>query len=99
MQGWLSVLSRKRTRSHILFAYRELQAMLRFICQMPILPFDEPAQLFFEDLRAQRVRLATMDLRIACIALATGSVLLTRNLRDFRRVPELVGLVVEDWTR
>ena len=29
-------------------------------------------------------------------ALAIGGTLLSRNLRDFRRVP---GLVVEDWTR
>lgn len=37
-----------------------------------------------------------MDLRIACIALVTSSTLLSRNLRDFRKVP---GLAVEDWTR
>ena len=40
-------------------------------------------------------RLQTMDLRIARIALVTDSTLLSRNLRDFRKVP---GLIVEDWT-
>ena len=36
-----------------------------------------------------------MDLKIAAIALAYDAIVLTRNLKDFSRVP---GLRVEDWT-
>jgi predicted nucleic acid-binding protein len=43
-----------------------------------------------------RLRVDTMDLRIASIALSLGLVLLTRNSADFARVP---GLIVEDWTQ
>jgi len=36
-----------------------------------------------------------MDLRIASIALSRGLTLLTRNSRDFSKVPRLV---IENWT-
>jgi len=43
----------------------------------------------------KRLQLATMDARIAAIALSRQLILLTRNLRDFGKVPELM---IEDWT-
>jgi tRNA(fMet)-specific endonuclease VapC len=46
-------------------------------------------------LKRSRLRVGTMDLKIAAIALAHGATLLTRNLKDFGRVP---GLRIEDWT-
>lgn len=60
-----------------------------------VLPFDAGAIVVFDELRVQRVRLATMDLRIAAIALSHDLVLLTRNINDFNKVP---GLVSENWT-
>jgi tRNA(fMet)-specific endonuclease VapC len=42
-----------------------------------------------------RLRLGTMDLKIAAIARANDATLLTRNTTDFQKVP---GLRFEDWS-
>jgi tRNA(fMet)-specific endonuclease VapC len=95
MRGWLGYLNRARSSVQVILAYGELDEMLRSFCEMEVLSYSDEAEDAFVALRKQRVRIATLDLRIASIALGTGSTLLTRNLRDFRHVP---GLTVEDWT-
>ena len=49
----------------------------------------------YQRLRRLRVRIGTMDLKIAAIVLTHDATLLTKNLSDFRKVP---GLKVADWT-
>jgi tRNA(fMet)-specific endonuclease VapC len=49
----------------------------------------------YERLKAQKLNIAKMDLRIAAIALEQQACLVTRNLRDFSRVPDLI---IEDWS-
>ncbi len=70
--------------------------MVQLYCSINILDFDEQSAMEFQQLRKNKTRLGTMDLRIASIALATQATLLTRNLSDFIKVP---GLKIEDWTR
>ena len=96
VQGWLAFASRAKSDAQILLAYSKLDSMWRWFCKMNVLPFDDAALAEFHSLRPACRRLGTLDLRIASIAVATGSTLLSRNLRDFRQVP---GLRVEDWTR
>ena len=72
-----------------------LSETLRVFAVAKVLPFDASAAAEFDRLRSRRVRIATMDLRIASIAISRGLTLLTRNVKDFGRVP---GLVTEDWT-
>jgi tRNA(fMet)-specific endonuclease VapC len=59
------------------------------------LPFDVPAATIYDQLRVQKLQIGAMDLRIASIALSRQLTVLTRNLRDFGRVP---GLTIEDRT-
>ena len=94
--GWYNYLNRARTAHAVVLAYRMFEGMLADFSVLQVLPFDEGAAAVYEALRKQRVRIGTMDLRIAAIALSRDFAVLTRNLIDFRKVP---GLAVEDWTR
>ncbi len=93
--GAHAFLSRARNPRDVVRGYRLLDEIIRGFSAAAILPFDDAASDVFDDLISRRVRVATMDLRIAAIALANKAVLLTRNVRDFGKVP---GLTTEDWT-
>jgi len=60
-----------------------------------IIDFDEQAQTVFRALRAQRMRIGRLDLRIAAIALSREATLVTRNRQDFVGIP---ALNIEDWS-
>ena len=58
------------------------------------MPFDDKAADRFEQTRAGGVRIGSMDLKIASIALVHNALVLSANLQDFQKVP---GLRVENW--
>lgn len=77
---------------------RNQQALDKFLAPLEVMPFDEGAMREYGRLRAHLEACGTpigaMDLLIAAHALALSSVLVTNNLREFRRVP---GLSLENW--
>ncbi|MFV1964473.1 MAG: type II toxin-antitoxin system VapC family toxin [Pirellulaceae bacterium] len=93
--GWNAYLNRARTAESVVRAYDMFQRILADFAAMAVAAFDLPASSTFESLRASQIRIGTMDLRIAAIALANDWTLLSRNSVDFCRVP---SLRVEDWT-
>lgn len=93
--GCHNYISRARNTGEVVRGYGMLARVLHDFAAAPLLSFDAAAAAVFDNLLARRVRVATMDLRIASIALSRGLVLLTRNLGDFGRIP---GLVTDDWT-
>ena len=93
--GCHTYISRAPSLSNVVRGYGMLTQILRDFAVAPVVPFDAAAAAVFDGLLAERVRVPTMDLRIASIVLSRGMVLVTRNVRDFRKVP---GLPVEDWT-
>lgn len=96
MQGFQAALTRARSHQQIALAYDMLVTRLLPVWNLfRVLSFSESAILRFEQLRTMRLNVGLMDLRISAIALENGLKVVTRNLRDFTRVP---GLVTEDWS-
>jgi predicted nucleic acid-binding protein len=65
--------------------------------ELKVVPVTQEAATRFDHLIANKKlkrAIGRGDLLIACIALAHGATLASRNVRDFRQVP---GLVVENW--
>jgi tRNA(fMet)-specific endonuclease VapC len=75
-------------------AYDLLGRSVRDFQQLIILPYADEADFLFKTWRTEKVRVSTHDLRIAAVAVSHSATLVSRNRRDFERVP---GLSVEFW--
>ena len=89
LRGWLSQIARAKSVQRQVAPYRHLRRRIELMAEWELLDFDEPAAHVFMELRARAVRIGTMDLKIAAIVLANDATLLTRNIADFARVPQL----------
>ena len=94
--GGHNYIARARTTQDLIHGYKLLDDALTIFQHVSVLQMDLAAVNTLDQLVANRVRLKAMDLRIAAITLSVGGVLVTRNARDFTRVP---GLVIDDWSR
>jgi tRNA(fMet)-specific endonuclease VapC len=95
-RGWLAAINRRRDVHDQVLYYTRLTKLVDFYCRWHVSPFDEPAADRFVALRKQGIRIGTMDLKIAAIALTRDALLLSANLVDFEQVP---ALRVENWLR
>ena len=93
--GAHSFINRAQNNTDLARGYTLLGETLSGFAKAPVLPFDAQAIAIFDEIRSHKVRVATMDLRIAAIAISNNLVLLTRNTGDFSKVP---NLIIEDWT-
>jgi tRNA(fMet)-specific endonuclease VapC len=94
VQGRLAVIRQARSQLDTARGYLRLRETVEFYQTIQLVDFSTAAIAHFEELRRQGVRIGTQDLRIAAIALAEGSILVSCNTRDFTQVP---GLTLEDW--
>ena len=74
------------------------QALLRFLVPLSILPFGAAAASEYGEIRAHLQSSGTpigpLDMLIAAHARSEGMTLVTNNVREFERVPDLE---VENW--
>lgn len=96
MIGANAYLSRGRVGADLVTGYDRLERLRQWYTVLNVVPFDDAAGTRFDQLKAAKIRIGTMDLRIAASALSQSLIVVTRNARDFGQVP---GLTIEDWTR
>jgi tRNA(fMet)-specific endonuclease VapC len=95
MYGRLDVIKRAKSKKELVTAYALLKETFNRLCQANILDFNEAAFDSYNELLKQKIRVGTQDLRIAAIALSVNGIVVTRNRRDFEKVP---GLKIVDWS-
>jgi tRNA(fMet)-specific endonuclease VapC len=92
--GWLAAINKAKNDADRARLYQRLTDNVRVLSGLHVATFSEAAIHRYQTLRAMKLGVGTMDLRIAAIALEEGATVVTHNLRDFQRVQ---GLVCENW--
>ena len=97
MRGRLNIIRRAEaghTSIGLTRAYELFEDTFADFRRLHILSYTEQAEALYHEWRQQGIRLGTHDLRIAAICVSHNASLISRNRRDFGRVP---GLVTEFW--
>jgi tRNA(fMet)-specific endonuclease VapC len=95
MRGRLNVIRQAKTSEQRIIGYTRLCSTINFLSAFRVVNFDQIADSYYQELRHQKIRIGTQDLLIASVVLSIGATLITRNQRDFGKVP---GLILEDWS-
>lgn len=96
MRGWLAYLAKCKNIEQQIVAYERLNKFLDNFREIAVLKFDEKSAKVFQQLKSSKIRIGSMDLKIASIAISQTAILVSRNLKDFEQVPDLT---VQGWTR
>lgn len=94
IRGRMNIISRADSSSELVLAYARLEDTLEDINSLNVLEFSEAAGNIYSELKT-KIRVGTQDLRIAAITLSVNGILVTRNWKDFEKVP---NLRLEDWS-
>ena len=89
LSGWQAVLRRPISDVQVARIYEEIVSTVKLASSFSLLPFPVPAIEIYRSLKSSRLNVGSNDLKIAAIALYYDATVVTRNLRDFQRVPAL----------
>jgi tRNA(fMet)-specific endonuclease VapC len=96
LKGRLAYIHRYRNDPpRLAQGHAALVRTIYYFARWNILSVSEEAEARVRQLRQQRIRIGSQDLRIAALALLYGFTVVTSNIRDFSQVP---NLSVVDWT-
>jgi tRNA(fMet)-specific endonuclease VapC len=96
LRGRQEFLLKANDGERLLLAQRLLQRSQELLEEIRIVPVDAKASAVFDDLlRHKRLKKnGRADILIASIVLASGGILITRNIKHFQQIP---GLLLENW--
>jgi tRNA(fMet)-specific endonuclease VapC len=92
--GWSALARSAKTPQEHEQAAMLLSALVVSWNRFAIAPMTVAARTQFDLLVSAKLNVKHNDLRIAAVAKDIGATVVTRNRRDFGRVP---GLMIEDW--
>jgi predicted nucleic acid-binding protein len=84
-RGWLARISQARRPDDEVLGYTQFTESIHFLATLTLLPWDLEAAARFRAFRQSGIRIGSMDLKIACIALEYNVTLLTRNVSILQR--------------
>jgi len=96
LRGRYDALIKAEDAARVLRAQQGVKASVAHLALFEIIPFDAAAGTIFDRLLKTKGlrRLGRGDLLIASMVLANKATLVTRNRKDFQKVP---GLQMENW--
>lgn len=83
MRGWLSYIAKSKNVEQQIVAYQKLHRSLESYRNSKVLDFDKNAAEIYKSLKSNKIRVGSMDLKIASIVIANKAILVSRNLKDF----------------
>ena len=93
--GRLAQIHKASSSETLISSYGRLKLTFELFSDLEIVDYDHKADEYFRRFRQMGIRIGTQDLRIASITLASDGILLTRNRRDFEKIPDLI---IQDWS-
>ena len=95
LSGWYTMLRKAKSVSNLARAYARLAECVESVSDLRVLTFDEACIQRFNMLHRLRTGVRGPDLKIAATVLQFDGTLVTRNTRDFAKIP---GLRFVDWS-
>lgn len=89
LSGWYTALRQAKQPHQVDAAYDRLTATVNELRAWDVISFSTNALDRYDRLKKLRLGVGKQDLRIASIALEWNATVVTRNLRDYQRVPAL----------
>lgn len=98
LAGWMNRINAEPPNSaKVIDYYRKFGMTAQALNEYRVLPYDEDARQVYLALPPESRAVSANDKRVASIAIARNLIVVTENLRDFKKL--LPEGRVQDWTR